>query len=53
MERGGRSRKEGEWKVGKVGGVGEGDREVKRRERGEAGKRATAAEKTGEVWRAT
>lgn len=26
-----------------MGGVGEGDREVKRRERGEAGKRAKAA----------
>lgn len=32
-------------------GVGEGDGEAERRERGEVGKRAKAAEKAGEVWR--
>lgn len=32
-----------------MGGVGEGDGEVERRERGEVGRRAKVAEKTGEV----
>lgn len=47
----GRSRKEGEREVGKVGGCWRGRWRGREEGEGEVGKRAKAAEKAGEVWR--